>query len=129
MEELLGGLEAGLSAIRKVKSPAKLRRKSPEVRQEHRRRLFEEYFRDGTDHTLSLRGLAVRSTQRMTPESVVGRVVGLTDAAGRDMAIGVIQGWQPRKARMTVRAPALEIGRVRCVTIGNARIDISSGWS
>jgi polynucleotide 5'-hydroxyl-kinase GRC3/NOL9 len=129
MAELLGGLEAGLSAIQEVKAPAKLRRKSPEARQEHRRRLFEEYFCGGTDYTLSLKGLAVRSAQRMTPESVVGRIAGLTDAAGQDMAIGVINGWQQRKARMTVRAPALDIGRVRCVTIGNARIDISSGWS
>ena len=129
MGELLGGLEAGLSAIRKVKSPAKLRRKSPEARQAHRRRLFEEYFRDATDYTLSLKGLAVRSTQRMTSESMVGRIVGLTDAAGQDMAIGVIQGWQQRKAKLTVLAPALDVGRVRCLTVGNARIDIPSGWS
>lgn len=129
MTELLSGLEAGLSAIRKVKAPAKLRRKSPEARQEHRRRLFEEYFRDATDHTLSLKGLALRSTQRMTPESVVGRIVGLTDAAGQDMAVGVIKGWQQRRARMTVRAPVPDIRQVRCVTIGNVRIDIPSGWS
>lgn len=129
MAGLLGGLEAGLSAIKKVKAPAKLRRKSPEARQEHRRRLFEEYFQDATDYTLSLKGLAVRSTQRMTPDSVVGRIAGLTDAAGQDMAIGVIKGWQQRKAKMTVRAPALDIGRVRCLTVGNAGIDIPSGWS
>ncbi len=129
MGELLGGLEAGLSAIKKVKSAAHLRRKSPEVRQEHRRRLFAEYFRDAADYTLGLKGLAVRATQRMTPDSVVGRIVGLADAGGQDMAIGVIKGWQQRKARMTVRAPALDMGRVRCVTIGDARIDIPSGWS
>ncbi len=129
MAELLGGLEAGLSAIEKVKAPAKLRRKSLEARQEHRRRLFEEYFRDATDHTLSLKGLALRSAQRMTPESVVGRIVGLTDAAGQDMAIGVIKEWQQRKARMTVRAPALDLRRVRCLTVGNTRIDIPFGWS
>jgi polynucleotide 5'-hydroxyl-kinase GRC3/NOL9 len=129
MGELLGGLEAGLSAIKKVKSPAQLRRKSPEARQEHRRRLFEEYFRGATDYTLSLKGLAVRFTQRMTPDSAVGRIVGLTDAGGQDMAIGVVKGWQQRKAKMTVRTPALEIGRVRCLTVGNARIDIPFGWS
>jgi len=65
----------------------------------------------------------------MTPESVVGRIAGLTDAAGQDMAIGVIRGWQPRKARMTVHAPALDLGRVRCLTVGNARIEIPFGWS
>jgi len=129
MGELLGGLETGLSAIQKVKSPARLRRKSPEVRQEHRRRLFEAYFRDATDYTLSLKGLAVRSTQRMTPGDVIGRIVGLTDAGGQDMAIGVIKGWQRRKAKMTVHAPALDLGRVRCLTVGNARIEIPFGWS
>jgi len=129
MGGLLGGLEAGMSAIEKVKSPAQLRRKSPEAREEHRRLLFEEYFQDATDYPLSLKGLAVRSTQPMTPDSVVGRIVGLTDAAGQDLAIGVIKGWQQRKAKMTVRAPALDIARVRCLTVGNARIDIPLGWS
>jgi polynucleotide 5'-kinase involved in rRNA processing len=60
---------------------------------------------------------------------VVGRIAGLTDAAGQDVAIGVIKGWQQRKAKMTVRAPALDIGRVRCLTVGNVRIDIPPGWS
>ncbi len=129
MEELLGGLEAGLSAIRKVKSPAQLRRKSPEVRQEHRRRLFDEYFRDAADYTLSLKDLAVRSAQRMISDNAVGRIVGLTDAAGQDMAIGVIKDWQQRKAKMTVRAPTLDVRQVRCLTVGNARIDIPPGWS
>ena len=129
MAELLAGLEAGLSAIEKVKAPAKLRRKSLEARQEHRRRLFEEYFRDATDYTLSLKGLALRSPPRMTPEGVVGRIVGLTDGTGQDMAIGVIKDWQQRKAKMTVRAPSLDIRRVRCLTVGNTRIDIPSGWS
>jgi polynucleotide 5'-kinase involved in rRNA processing len=129
LDELLGGLQAGLSQIDRVATPARLRRKSPEARQEHRRRLFEEYFRNGTTYTLSLKGLAVRSVQRMTPDNVLGRLVGLTDAAGQDMAIGVIERWQPRQVKMTIRAPQLDIRRVRCLTLGNARIETSAGWS
>jgi polynucleotide 5'-kinase involved in rRNA processing len=73
-------------------------------------------------------GWTVHET-RMTPESVVGRIAGLTDAAGQDMAIGVIKDWQQGKAKMTVRAPLLDLGRVRCLTVGNTRIDIPFGWS
>ncbi len=129
LDEVLGGLQTGLSRIDRVKTPARLRRKSPEARQEHRRRLFGEYFRDGTAYTLSLKNLAVRSVEHMTPENILGRLVCLTDAAGQDMAVGVIERWQPRTAQMTIHAPHLEIRRVRCLTIGNARIETKIGWS
>lgn len=127
--ELLGGLQAGLSSIELIETPAKLRRKSPEARQEHRRRLFEEYFQDAAGYTLNLKGLTVRATQRLTAENVPGRIVGLTDAAGQDMALGAIERWQPSRVKMTIRAPRLDIRRVRCLTIGDARIDIPVGWS
>lgn len=127
--ELLGGLQTGVSVIEKIESPAKLRRKSLEARQEHRRRLFEEYFQDAMAYTLNLKGLAVRSTQRVTPDNALGRLVGLTDVAGQDIAIGVIERWQPRQTKATIRAPRLDIRRVRCLTIGDARIDIPCGWS
>jgi polynucleotide 5'-hydroxyl-kinase GRC3/NOL9 len=127
--ELLAGLQVGLSVIETIQTPAELRRKSPEARQEHRRRLFDRYFQEATAYTLDLKDLAVRSTQRMTPDTVLGRIVGLTDATGRDMAIGVIESWQQQKAKMTIRAPRLDIQRVRCLTIGNARIDTPFGWS
>jgi polynucleotide 5'-hydroxyl-kinase GRC3/NOL9 len=129
LDELVGGLQAGLSRIDALETPAQLRRKSPEARQEHRRWLFAEYFRDARPRMLSLRGLAVRFPQRMTPDTVCGRIVGLTDAAGRDMALGVIENWQPARANMTVRVPHLDLRRVRCLTIGDAGLDIPFGWS
>ncbi len=129
LEEVLGGLQAGVSRIDRVKTPPRLRRKSPEARQEHRRRLFAEYFRDGITYTVSLKSLAVRSLQRLTPDNLLGRLVGLTDAAGQDLAIGVVERWQPRQAKVTIRAPRLDIRRVRCLTIGNARMETSAGWS
>jgi len=82
-----------------------------------------------TTYTLDLQTLAVRSTQYVTPDHVLGRLVGLTDSAGQDIAIGVIERWQPRQAKVTIRAPRLDIRRVRCLTLGDARIDIPCGWS
>jgi polynucleotide 5'-hydroxyl-kinase GRC3/NOL9 len=126
---LLEGLQTELSAVEVIKAPAELRRKSSEARQEHRRRLFEEYFRDAAAYTLDLKDLAVRSAQPMTSDNALGRIVGLTDADGRDIAIGMIDRWLPRKAKMTMRAPPLDVQRVRCLTIGNARIEPGAGWS
>lgn len=129
LAELLGGLQVGLSAIERIEAPPELHRKSPEARQEHRRRLFAEYFQDATIYTLNLKDLAVRSTQRMTPDNLLGRIACLTDAAGQDLALGVIERWLPRTARMTLRVPPLDIRRVRCLSVGNARIEPDVGWS
>lgn len=127
--EVLRGLQTGLSRIELVKAPAALRRKSPEARQQHRRRLFDRYFRNAAAYTLDLDRLALRETHRMTMDNSVGRVISLADRTGRDMAVGVIERWRQEKTRATVRAPRLDIRRVRCLTIGDARIDTPFGWS
>jgi len=129
MSDLLRGLHAGLSAIELVKAPPQLRRKSPEARQEHRRRLFESYFRNAAAHTLDFSILAVQTTYRATAGNTVGRLVGLSDLTGQDIAIGVIEQWRQEKSRGTIRAPQFDVQRVRCLTIGDARIDTPYGWS
>lgn len=129
LSELLGGLQAGLSVIEVIKAPPELRRKSPEARQQHRRRLFDQYFRDATTCTLDLTHLAVRATGRAPSEDVVSRIVGLTDVMGQDMAIGAIERWRQEKDQATIRAPQLDLSRVRCLTVGKAKIDTSFGWS
>jgi polynucleotide 5'-hydroxyl-kinase GRC3/NOL9 len=127
--EVLKGLHPGMSAIELIQAPPQLRRKSPEARQEHRRRLFGDYFRNAAVHTLDLGALAVRTTRGMTPGNTIGRLVGLADGTGQDVAIGVIEQWRQEKAKGTIRAPQLDVQRVRCLTIGDARIAEPFGWS
>ncbi len=129
MGEVLRGLHPGVSAIELIAAPPQLRRKSPEARQEHRRRLFEDYFQGAAAHTLDFRALAVQTTRGLMPENTTGRLVGLSDATGRDIAIGVIEQWRQEKAKGTVRAPKLDVQRVRCLTVGDARIAAPCGWS
>jgi polynucleotide 5'-hydroxyl-kinase GRC3/NOL9 len=127
--EVLKGLHPGMSAIELIQAPPQLRRKSPEARQEHRRRLFGDYFRNAAVHTLDLGALAVRTTRGMTPGNTIGCLVGLADGTGQDVAIGVIEQWRQEKAKGTIRAPQLDMQRVRCLTIGDARIAEPFGWS
>jgi polynucleotide 5'-hydroxyl-kinase GRC3/NOL9 len=126
---LLGGLQAGLSVIEVVKAPPELRRKSPEARQQHRRRLFDQYFRHATTCTLDLTHLAVRATGRVPSEGAASRIVGLTDLMGQDIAIGAIERWRQEEDQATIRAPQSDFSRVRCLTVGQAKIDTSFGWS
>ena len=127
--EVLRGLHPGLSAIETIEAPQELRRKSPEIRQEYRRRLFDDYFRDAASHTLDFGTLAVRTANGMTVENAAGRLVGLADVTGQDVAIGVIEQWRQEQAKGIIRAPRMNMQRVRCLTIGNARIATPFGWS
>ncbi len=127
--EVLRGLQPDGSVIELIAAPPQLRRKSSEVRQEHRRKLFETYFQNAAAHSLDLEALAVRTTHGMTPENTIGRLVGLADVTGQDIAIGVIEHWRQEKAKGTIRAPKLDVRRVRCLTVGDVRIAAPFGWS
>jgi polynucleotide 5'-hydroxyl-kinase GRC3/NOL9 len=129
LDDVLRGLHPGLSAIEMIEAPPQLRHKSPETRQEHRRRLFGDYFQNAVVHTLDFRAVAVRTTHGAAVENMVGRLVGLTDATGQDIAIGVIEHWRQEKTKGTIRAPRIDMQRVRCLTIGDARIAVPPGWS
>lgn len=52
------------------------------------------------------------------------RAVALVDGD-----VGAIVQWRQERAKATIRAPGLDIRRVRCLTIGNAQIGIPSAWS
>jgi polynucleotide 5'-hydroxyl-kinase GRC3/NOL9 len=129
LRDLLGGLQAGLSVIEVVQAPPELRRKSPEARQQHRRRLFDQYFRNATTCALDLTRLAVRAMGRVPSEDAVRRIVGLTDVMGQDMAIGAVERWRQEEGQATIRAPQSDFSRVRCLTVGQAKLDTSFGWS
>lgn len=127
--ELLRGLQPGLAVIDLVQAPPHLRRKSPESRQQHRGRLFERYFRDADARRFELGELTMRVARPVTPDDAVGRVVGLTDRDGRDVAIGVVERWHSRLDEATIRTPQRDVERIRCLTIGDARIDTRFAWS
>ena len=129
LRDLLAGLTCRLSAIELVKAPPELRRKLPEARRRHRARLWTRYFEAAVAHTLDLRDVAVRATHGVSSGNAAGRIVALGDAGGQDMAVGAIQRWPQERAKATIRAPGLDIHRVRCLTLGDVYIDIPPDWS
>jgi len=140
LEHILAPLEKlGVSVERLRRSQAAVAR-SPSVRQRFRLDKFQEYFRGSTVHEFSFDQLAIADCpanfaphfapgqilstlpllERWSP---VGLLVGLEDATGRCLAVGLVESFDAESKRMAVRAPAVDTGLVRCVRIGRSGIE------
>lgn len=145
LSDVLTGLRFLDSRIELIQSPLEIQIKSPQQRQRYRQNQFEKYFRDSCLYNISLTNLSVQSFRRLSlpadlsvvaqaksealakagRDVLVNRLVGLRDAQGADLAIGIISDWQADKDNVVIRAPNLDIKQVRCLVVGNAAIDIS----
>ena len=98
--------------------------KSPQARRSYRQSQFSRYFRDSCLYNISLSDIAVQTSRNLSSERLISRLVALRDQKGIDVAIGAIDDWQGDRDIAVVRTPALDIGRIRCLVIGDATIDI-----
>ena len=67
--------------------------------------------------------MSVQSEWRLSRDALISRLVGLRDAQGADLAIGIINDWQDDD--IVVRAPKLDIKRIRCLVIGDITVDVT----
>lgn len=124
LSNILVGLRALQVHLETIKSPPQIPTKSPQDRQSYRRSQFINYFRNAGPYNISLSDIAVQPGLNLRHESFINRVVGLRNANGIDIAIGIITGWQ-QDGTMVVKAPPLDIRQIRCLVIGDITIDIS----
>jgi polynucleotide 5'-hydroxyl-kinase GRC3/NOL9 len=125
LSDILAGLQCFDSQIELVKCPSQIRTKSPEERRSYRQEQFNKYFRDSVLHTIKLGDVAVQTTQNLSRNSPVSRLVGLRNRQGTDAAIGIIKDWQSEKNIAVIRAPQLDIQQVCCLVIGDVTIEIT----
>ena len=64
--------------------------------------------------------------RRLSRDALINRLVGLRDAQGTDLAIGIISDWQYDKDTVVIRAPKIDIQQVRCFIIGDVTIEIAA---
>ena len=140
--DILAGLKFCGSRVEPVESPASISVKSPQQRRRHRQRQFGIYFRDSACYNLDLADLSVQGTRDVPPLNLPGRLVGLRNQKGEDVAVGVICKWQaPRTPPLgvpsgtcgdadglvVVKAPKLDTGQIRCLVVGDAQADFGEG--
>jgi polynucleotide 5'-hydroxyl-kinase GRC3/NOL9 len=123
--EILAGLKGARSHIELLCSPDTIRTKSPQERRRHRQRQFAEYLRESSVHEVSLNQVALQRGRRPGEQGRLGRVVGLRDENGQDVAVGVIERWG--KGVATIKTPNLDIERIRCLVIGDVAVDFGEG--
>jgi polynucleotide 5'-hydroxyl-kinase GRC3/NOL9 len=111
--------------IFRMKTPGDVHRKTFDQRTAYREQLFARYFANSRIVQLPDETVAVRCTDEVYPydlESLSDRVVSLRDAAGRDLALGILLEPDLEDEPFLVRTPLQNVQDVRTVVIGDLRI-------
>ncbi|UCC22936.1 MAG: hypothetical protein JSW23_02390, partial [Planctomycetota bacterium] len=124
LNDIISGLRRFEGRIERIKSAAKIAKKSPESRRNYRRKQFRKYFENYCVYDISLSEVAVQPGMNLNRSGFIQRLVGLRDAKGRDIAMGVIADWQEDKDIAVIRAPKIDIQQVRCLVIGDISADL-----
>jgi polynucleotide 5'-hydroxyl-kinase GRC3/NOL9 len=130
LDTLLRGL-GNVSSLGVVDASQGIPSKSPEQRRLHRQRLFEQYFRSTRIHEIPLDTMALRTAGPASLVSPVGHLAALGGDHGMDLAIGIVESYQPARRLLSVRSPLSDILAVRCITLGSLWTDAASsiaGW-
>lgn len=120
LSHILRGLQGLETRIEVVGSLADLQIKSPEERRKYRRKQFGEYFSKASVYNIDLRHTAVQGDIR---GDKTARLVGLRGAGGIDLAVGAVEQWHDEQEAV-VKAPAIDVDKVRCVVVGKAQVDL-----
>jgi polynucleotide 5'-hydroxyl-kinase GRC3/NOL9 len=122
LTEILNGLPTSHTHIEVVSCSSQVRTKSPEERRRYRQAKFRQYFSDARIYNIDLREIGVQQ-ESCGSAAATGRLVGLRDGRGVDLAVGIVTDWRRGDNTVQVRAPAIDIAQVRCIVIGNCSID------
>jgi polynucleotide 5'-hydroxyl-kinase GRC3/NOL9 len=127
-EQELSGLLSGLRSfdlkIEAIKSPPRIRSKSPEERRRYRQSRFAEYFQNSKLYDIRPSDIAVQPGRGVRDQSLVNRLVALRNGKGIDVALGVITGWQEEGDVVVVKAPNVDMTQIRCLVIGDVTVEL-----
>jgi len=140
LEHILAPLERLGVPVERLRRSERAVVRSPSTRQKFRLDKFEEYFRGSSLCEFSFELLAVADcpanlVQHFVPGQIlstlpplerwapVGLLVGLEDATGRCLAVGLVESFDAEAKRMGVRAPCVDAGMVRCLRFGRSGIE------
>jgi polynucleotide 5'-kinase involved in rRNA processing len=105
--------------------------KSREFRRRWRQERFADYLREAQVQAISLEGRAVyggdpgqwRERGSKFVEALQGLLIGLSDAEGIGVAIGLLRGLGEGGEELLVLAPALDADKVASISLGNVRLE------
>ena len=126
LRDIVTGMQHLDSQIELLESPSHIPAKSPEARRSYRQSQFCRYFKDSCLYNLSLSDLTIQTTRNLSSGTLVGRLVSLRDSEGLDQAIGIIDQYRQDRDALVVKAPRLDISRIRCLVVGDVTVDLTN---
>ena len=113
-------------AIHRLKTPEKVRMKSPEQRRSNRSRKFAAYFREVKLYKKSLDGIKVVSPfkVRYRGKGLNGVLIGLNDEANFNLGLGILENMDLHRGTISFVAPELDPTRIRLIRIGSIEVDL-----
>ena len=113
-------------AIHRLKTPEKVRLKSPEQRRSNRSRKFAAYFREVKLYKKSLDGIKVVSPfkVRYRGKGLNGVLIGLNDEANFNLGLGILENMDLHRGTISFVAPELDPASIRLIRIGSIEVDL-----
>jgi polynucleotide 5'-hydroxyl-kinase GRC3/NOL9 len=112
--------------IYRLKTPEKVRTKSPEQRRSNRSRKFAAYFRDVKLYQRSLEGIRVISPfkVRYKGKGLGGLLIGLNDEENFNIGLGILENVDVHRGSISFLAPELDPAGIRVIRIGSIVVDL-----
>ncbi len=113
-------------AIHRLKTPEKVRMKSPEQRRSNRSVKFAAYFREVKLYRESLDGIKVVSPFRVRYQGkgLNGVLIGLNDEANFNLGLGILENMDLNRGTISFVAPELDSASIRLIRIGSIEVDL-----
>jgi len=112
--------------IHRLRTPEKVRVKSPEQRRSNRSRKFAAYFREVKLYQKSLDGVSVVSPFRVRyrGKALDGVLIGLNDEVNLNLGLGILENVDIHRGTISFVAPELDPTRIRVIRIGSTVVDL-----
>jgi polynucleotide 5'-hydroxyl-kinase GRC3/NOL9 len=112
--------------IHRLRTPEKVRVKSPEQRRSNRSRKFAAYFQEVRLYQKSLDGVSVVSPFRVRyrGKALDGVLIGLNDKVNLNLGLGILENVDIHRGSISFVAPELDPTRIRVIRIGSTVVDL-----
>lgn len=111
-----------LPRIHKIPVPFGIIQKTYSERSAYRERRFRDYFRNAKKIFLSLDEIGIDNTEggACSPN----QLISLRNREGRDLALGIVEGTDPEKGKMSVYTPLEDTEEIGGMVLGRLRISL-----
>lgn len=123
LDDVIRGLKNCGSIIEMIGCSQAVKSKSPEQRRAYRQQRYEKYFAGAKIYEIGLKEAGVQNGWGLNAETARGRLVGLRDDKGIDIAMGAIVDWRDGDGAI-VKAPDVDPKEIRCIVAGDATVDL-----